>query len=387
MGKDYYKILGVEKSATTEEIKKAFRGKAHQHHPDKANGNTEKFKEINEAYQVLGNSERKRQYDQFGATFESMGGQAAYDAGFDWSDLFRQGGFGTQGFRTAGVNFDFEDLGDIFTDFFNFGPSRGGSAGRRSGRRSSRGADLEANLTISFEESIFGTEKIIDLSKQVICEKCSGSGTEPGTKIITCKSCGGSGQTITTQQTFFGSFRSATICQTCQGEGKVPEKKCSKCNGFGVSQGRERIKVKIPAGISDGETMRLSGKGEAGALGMPAGDLYINLTVLPHREFRREGDNLYTTTYISYSQAVLGDKVRINTLAGEVNLKIPSSTPSGKQFILKGKGSPRLHGRGHAPYHFGAGQGDLIVEVKVRVPANLNREQKKLIEELGREGL
>jgi molecular chaperone DnaJ len=373
MSKDYYNLLGVSKNASVEEIKQAFRKKAHQYHPDKIGGNAEKFKEINEAYQVLGNAERKKQYDQFGTTFENLGGQQAYEAGFDWSDLFRQG---ASGFRTSGFNFDFTDLSDIFEDFF--GATSRSNYGSRGAKHSQKGQDLEISLMINFEEAIFGTEKVLDISKQVICDKCSGNGAEPDTKIITCKTCGGSGQIVKTQQTFFGAFRTAAVCQSCHGEGKMAEKKCTNCHGSGVVQGKERIRVKIPAGINNNETIRLSQKGEAGNLGGKSGDLYINVRVLPHADFQRTGDNIYTKKDISFSQAVLGDKVRIKTLDGEVKVKIPAGTPAGKQFILKGKGSYKLHGRG---------RGDLIVEVKVNVPANLTREQKRLVEELGKEGL
>ncbi|MBU1130542.1 molecular chaperone DnaJ [Patescibacteria group bacterium] len=368
MSKDYYNTLGINKEASQEEIKKAFRKKAHEHHPDKGNGNADKFKEVNEAYQVLGKPEKRRQYDQFGTTFEGMGGQAAYDAGFDWADMFRQGG-PSSGYRTSGFNINFDDLGDIFGDFFG---------GSRTSGRSSRGVDMEASLTIGFEEAVFGIEKVLDISKQIVCDKCRGNGAEPNTKIINCKTCGGSGQVTTTQQTFFGAFRSNSVCQNCGGEGKVSEKKCTQCHGSGVTQGQERIKVKIPAGISNNETIKLSGKGEAGVSGLPAGDLYIHITVPPHHQFSREGDNIFTAKNISFSQAALGAKVRVKTLDGEVNLKIPSGTQSGRQFILKNKGSHKLRGRG---------RGDMIVEVKIQVPGNLSQKQKKLLEELADEGL
>jgi molecular chaperone DnaJ len=317
MAKDYYKILGVEKNANSEQIKQAFRQKAHQHHPDKSGGNAEKFKELNEAYQVLGNEEKRKQYDQFGSTFSAYGG--------NWQDFSRGnagfGDFSAQGGPASGWG----DLGDIFSDFF-------GQSQRGSGRQTqAKGADLEASFTINFEEAVFGTEKILDISKKVICEHCQGNGAEPGTKIVTCKTCGGTGQIIVNQQTFFGAFRSAMVCSNCQGEGKVPEKKCANCGGSGIAKGKERIAVKVPAGINNGETIKLSDKGEAGQAGRN-GDLYINIRVLPHPNFRREGDNLYTVKTINYSQAAMGDKNRVQTLDGEIGLKIPSGTPAGKQF-------------------------------------------------------
>ena len=225
MSKDYYRTLGVEKGASQDDIKKAFRKKAHEHHPDKGNGNADKFKEVNEAYQVLGNAEKKKQYDQFGTTFEGMGGQA----GFNWSDFARQGGGGA-GFRTGGI-----DLGDIFGDFFGGGGS--------SPRANTRGLDIEANLNIDFKEAVFGAEKVLDISKLVTCSKCNGQGNEPGTKIDTCKTCKGTGQVTATQQTFFGAFRSVNACTDCQGQGKVATKKCSQCHGQGTVKDKERIKV------------------------------------------------------------------------------------------------------------------------------------------------
>ena len=372
MGKDYYKTLGVEKSATADEVKKAFRKKAHEHHPDKGNGNADKFKEVNEAYQVLGNDKKRKQYDQFGTSFEGMGGQAAYDAGFNWSDAFRQGGAGGGGFRQGSYNINIDDLGDIFGDFF------GGGQRQQATRRNYKGRDIEAGINITLEEAIFGIEKTLDISKNILCEKCKGNGAEPGTKISGCKPCGGSGQVNKTQNTFFGTFRTAAVCEACMGEGKKPEKECAKCHGNGIVRGKERVKVGIPAGISTGETVRLTSKGEAGLKGSTAGDLYITVRVLPHKIFNREGDNLHTTKTIKFSQASLGDKVQIETLDGKVSLKIPAGTPTGRQFNIKNKGSHKLRGRG---------RGDLIVEVKVEVPDNLSRKQKKLLEDLEKEGL
>lgn len=368
MAKDYYQILGVDKGATPEQIKKAFREKAHQHHPDKHGGNAEKFKEANEAYQVLGNPEKKKQYDQFGSTFSGGSGQGPFSGGFNWSDV-RGGGFGNQG-----INFDFGDLGDIFGDFFGQGAR---SRGERS-TRSRRGVDVEASLTVDFTEAVFGSEQIIELNKTAVCSACHGSGAAPGTKIETCPACHGSGQVTITQQTFFGAFRSSDVCSKCSGEGKIAVQPCKNCLGKGAIKAKEKIKVKIPAGIADGETIKLSGQGQAGERNAGSGDLYLTLRVRPSLEFERKGDDLHTSKTITFSQAALGDKVIIKTLEGEVELKIPSGTPSGKQFILKDKGVPHLRARG---------RGHLIVEIKVAVPTSLSRSQKKLLEELGREGL
>ncbi|HBR13824.1 MAG TPA: molecular chaperone DnaJ [Candidatus Komeilibacteria bacterium] len=374
MGKDYYQILGVDRNALDEEIKKAFRKKAHEYHPDKAGGNAEKFKEINEAYQVLSKPERKKQYDQYGTTFEGFGGQAAYDAGFNWSDLFRQG---SGGFRSGGVNFDFGDLGDIFSDFFG---QQSRPAGQRAARvsRTANGHDLEINLTVDFNEAVFGIGKTLEIVKMVGCRHCLGNGAEPGTKIETCARCQGQGQISTTQQTFFGAFRSVSTCPDCQGEGKRASQNCSQCQGRGTLKDKVRLKVNIPAGIDDGETIRLAGEGEAGEKGGQAGDLYLNLSVRPSAEFRRQGYDIHTFQKISFSQASLGGKVKVKTVDGEVSLKIPIGTQNGRQFILKEKGVPRLRGRG---------RGNQLVTVEVLVPKDLNRQQKKLVQQLADEGL
>lgn len=372
MSKDYYQTLGVSKTSTQDEIKKAFRKQAHLHHPDKSGGNAEKFKEINEAYQVLGNPEKRKKFDQFGSGFENAGagGFGGFSGGpFNWQDFAGQGG------QYGNVNFDMGDLGDIFGDFFGRA-KRDGGGGRT--RRQSKGADLETEITISFEESVFGTEKVLSLRKQSVCGYCRGNGAEHGTKIETCKTCGGSGQVTVLRQTFLGSFRSTEICSDCGGEGKKAEKECRECRGQGVVSKNEQIKVKIPAGIAGGETLKLSGQGEAGLKGSRSGDLFIRVRVLPSAEFKREGDNLHLKNKIQFSIAALGGKISVKTLDGEVVLKIPSGTPSGRQFIIKDKGVPKLRGRG---------RGDLIVEVIVEVPDNLNRAQKKLIEELAEEGL
>jgi molecular chaperone DnaJ len=369
MGKDYYKILGVEKNVSAEEIKKAFRKKAHEYHPDKAGGNEEKFKEVSEAYHVLNNPEKRKQYDQFGTTFEGAGG---FGNGAGWADFVRQAGFGNTGGFSGGINID--DLGDLFGDFF------GGGFGRSSARtgRHSKGADMEIQLSISLLEAVFGVSKTISLNKEVVCDKCRGNGAEPGSKINECKKCHGSGQITSTSQTFFGAFRSVSACGDCGGEGKVPEKKCSACHGFGKVKGKEKIKINIPAGIKSGETMRLSGSGGAGEKGQPSGDLYVVIEVLPDPQFKRAGDDLFTKKTIKLTQAILGDKVKVKTLDGEVNLKIPAGSYSGKQFVIYDKGSHKLRGRG---------RGDLIVEIKVDVPDKLSRSQKKLVEELKEEGL
>lgn len=374
MAKDYYQILGVNRNAGPDEIKTAFRKLAHQHHPDKSNGNAEKFKQINEAYQVLGNAEKRKQYDQFGSAFDQAGMGGFGGQGFNWSDFARQGngGFGAGGFQSAG--FDFSDLGDILGDFLG-GQARSGFGGRA---REARGADLETNITISFEEMVFGAEKNISLRKQVACEHCRASGAEPGTKIDKCKTCGGSGQVTVSRDTFLGSFRSVADCSDCNGTGKKPEKYCSRCGGGGIVSGTEEFKIKIPAGMENNGVLKMTGKGEPGVKGNRAGDLYVRVSILQGSDLKRIGDDLISEIEINFSQAVLGDKIYLRTLDGEIVLKVPVGTVSGQKFVIKGKGVGRLRGRG---------RGDLIVKVKVNVPKDLNREQKKLIEELKKEGL
>ncbi len=377
MAKDYYNILGVSKDASPEDIKKAYRKMAHQYHPDKAGGDEAKFKEINEAYQVLGNEEKRQQYDRYGQTFEQasrQGGFGGGTGGFSWEDISRgtSGGPFGGGFGRQNVEFDFGDLGDIFGDFFGFGRS----SGSRRSRRARRGTDIQTEMEIDFREAVFGAEKIVELYKNIVCASCSGNGAEPGTKIETCKTCGGSGQVARVQQTILGTFQSVGVCPDCQGEGKKASKKCKACGGQGRFKATEKIKVKIPAGINEGETIRLAGKGEAGQRGAAAGDLYITMRVKPDEEFKREGDDILTEVNISFPQAALGDKIFVKTLDGEVILKIPAGTQSGKVFKLSGKGVPHLRSRG---------RGDHLVTVNVVTPTNLSRRQKELLEEFGRE--
>ena len=369
MAKNYYEVLGVKKDASQDEIKKAFRKLAHEHHPDKNGGNGDKFKEANEAYQTLGNEQKRRQYDQFGSAFSGGGGfnyqdfaRASARGGQENGNPFgsAQGGFGN--FSQGNVNFDFGDLGDLGDIFGSFFSAQGGSAFGGSGSRNSqqRGADIETRLDIDFKEAVFGVEKNLELSKRVICRHCQGQGAEPGSKINNCKTCGGRGRVSSVQQTILGTFQTQSICPACHGEGKTYEKKCSHCSGSGVEYGTEKIKVKIPAGIEDGQQLRLSQKGEPNPKGS-AGDLYINIRVRPSVDFRREGDDIKSDYHISFSQAVLGDKVEIKTVDGLVNLKIPAGTQSQTEFKLGGKGAPHLRSRG---------RGDHLVKIIVDIPNN-----------------
>ncbi|MBD3247832.1 molecular chaperone DnaJ [Candidatus Falkowbacteria bacterium] len=355
MSKDYYKILGVDKGASQEDVKKAFRKLAHQYHPDKQTGDEAKFKEVNEAYQVLGNEQKRKQYDQFGAGFENMG----------------QGGFGGgQGFGGFQGNINMEDLSDMFGgfgDMFGFG---GGSSRRRGPRR---GSDIEMIMSLSFEEAVFGTEKEIKFKKRVVCDRCKGEGAEPGAKIETCKACGGSGKVRKVQRTILGAIQVETTCTNCGGEGKTFSEACGKCGGSGVATDTVDLKVKVPAGIDQGETIRLSGQGEAGDKGAPAGDLYIRMKVDPNKELERNGYDIKSTVEITFTQAALGDKIDIKTIHGDVSLKIPEGTQSGTVFKLKGKGVQILNGRGN---------GDHLVEVVIRTPKGLSKKQKEALKEL-----
>lgn len=371
MGKDYYNILGVTKSATKDEIKKAFREKAHLYHPDKQGGDEKKFKEINEAYQVLGNDEKRRQFDQFGATFDQQGG---FGGGMNWEDFMRQARQG--GGSYSNVDFDMGDLGDILGDLF--GGGFGFSSGRSRTKNRTRGRDLEISLPLEFKEAVFGAEKTVEINKLDTCPHCQGNGAEPGTKISDCKTCAGKGQVQRLQRTILGHIQTVTDCPDCHGDGKAYEKACSECQGQGRVRQAKKIQVKVPAGVDNGMTIKMTGEGEAGLKGAKPGDLYLNLKVSVSPEFIRQGDNIISKAVISFSQAALGDKVPVKTIDGEVDLKIPAGIQSGKVLILKGKGVPRFQ-------RFG--RGDHLVEIIVMTPEKLNKEQKKLLEELRDQGI
>lgn len=359
MAKDYYKILGVNKSATEPEIKKAFRKLAHEHHPDKSNGNAEKFKEINEAYQVLSNKDKRAQYDQFGAGFESAG------VGFSGSPF---GGF-SQGNPFAGfggqrVDFDF-DLGDIFSSFF------GGETRPRG--RSRRGSDIQIDLEIDLKEAVFGVSKKVNLRKQSVCNTCQGTGAKGGTSFTTCSSCQGSGQITAT---ILGQFRTQTTCPDCRGRGKIVKERCPDCQGSGQLAVDSNLSIEIPGGIEDGQAIRLSGQGNAGPQGAGSGDLYVNVHIRPDTRFERKGDDLISKIEITFTLAALGGEIEVATIDGSVKLKIPSGTPSGKKFILRNKGMTKLRGKG---------RGDQLVIVEVAVPTRLTKKQKQLLEDLDQE--
>ena len=366
MSKDYYGVLGVSKNATQDEIKKAFRKKAHEYHPDKKTGDETKFKEANEAYQTLSNQSKRKQYDQFGSTFDQAGFGGGQGGGFNWQDFAQQGGGQQQGSYRTNVNFD--DLGDIFGDFFG--------GGRSQRQTTASGVDLEYRMQIDLEESAFGAEKDIKIEKLEKCENCQGKGYDSSAKVVTCPECNGKGRVTRTQRTILGAFQTESVCPTCRGEGKKPDKFCAKCHGDGRSKQSKQLKIKIPAGISNGESIKLPGEGEAGGKGSPSGDLYITFTVRPHKQFARHGCDILYKQEINIVQASLGDKVEINTLDGQYRLKVPAGTESGKVFKISGEGSHKLHGRG---------RGDHLVEVTVNIPRSLTRKAKKLLEDLKKE--
>lgn len=367
--RDYYEVLGVGKSASADEIKKAFRRQAVQHHPDKEGGDETKFKEINEAYEVLKDSSKRQRYDQFGHA--GVGSSAASDgnpfAGF--------AGFGT---GQQEYNFDFGDLGlgDIFGSFF------GGDMGGARAQRQNRGRDVETNVEITFEQAVFGTEVELKLNLEDICEHCKGTTVEPGYDLKTCDECKGTGQINRITRTIFGNIRQATTCPRCHGSGKIPDKVCSVCRGRGTQRRHQTVKLKIPAGIDDGATIRLREHGEAVAHG-PKGDLYVNIKVKPHKKFTREGDLILSSEHISMVDAALGTEIDVETVDGPVHMKIPIGTQSGTDFKLSGHGVPNLN-RGGA-------RGAHIVTVVVDTPTKLNKEQSELLKKMrdsgGKKGL
>jgi len=355
--RDYYEVLGVDKGASADEIKKAFRKAAVKHHPDKEGGDEAKFKEINEAYEVLKDQQKRQRYDQFGhAGVGGNGGQAG-------GNPFE--GFG--GFNGQNVNFDFGDggLGDIFGQFFGGGQQRGG--GPRRGR------DVETSLNLTFEQAIFGVEEKISLDMDDECSHCHGTTVEPGHSMKTCPTCKGAGQQTRVMNTIFGQIQQAVTCESCRGTGKVPEKVCSVCRGKGTERRKQTIKLKVPAGIDDGATIRLSGRGEAIG-GGERGDLYVNIRVKAHKKFTREGDIILSEEHVSMVDAALGTEIDVDTVDGEVRMKIPAGTQSGTDFKLSSHGVPHLRGNARGAH---------IVSIIVDTPTRLSKKQKDLLEQFG----
>lgn len=364
--KDLYDVLGVEKSASLDEIKKAYRKLAKKFHPDVNKNDPDaekKMKEINGAYEVLSDPKKKQMYDQFG----HAGAQAGYAPG---------------GPTGAGGAYDFSgfgDLGDIFETFFG-GNYAGGGFGQRpgaggGGTRSKRGSDMEVRVELDFMEAAFGTEKTISLEKHATCSHCSGKGVEPGSKIVQCKTCNGDGKVRRVQNTFFGQVSTVVTCSDCHGEGEKPEKECTKCNGTGRVKKHEQVTIKIPAGIDNGAVLRLSGKGEVGIKGATAGDLYVGIIVKGHDKFKREGVDIRTEEQITIPQAVLGDEIEIETIHGAVTLKIPDGVQSGQVIKVAGKGVQKLNS---------SKMGDHFVTIRVHIPEKISKEEAEHYESIAK---
>lgn len=354
--RDYYEVLGVDKSASEDEIKKAYRKAAKQYHPDLHPGDKEaeeKFKEANEAYEVLSDAEKKAKYDRFG----HAGVDPSYGAG--------QGGYG--GFNGQGFDFD---LGDIFSNIFGGGFGGGGSANPNAPQR---GSDTQASVTISFEEAAKGCEREVESNRIEVCDECHGSGAAAGTSPKTCPECNGRGQVTTSQRTPFGMFQTQKACSRCGGKGTIIENPCKKCRGAGRVRRPAKITVKIPAGIDDRQIINARGQGNKGINGGPAGDLRVAVNVRPHPIFERDGYNVWVEMHVSYAAAALGCELQVPTLDGKVKYNIPAGTQSGDVFKLKGRGIQSLNNRG---------RGDQLVRVVVDVPRTLNAEQKRLLMEL-----
>jgi molecular chaperone DnaJ len=353
--RDYYEVLGVGKDASADEIKKAFRRKAIELHPDKQGGDEVKFKEVNEAYEVLKDSSKRQRYDQFGHA--GVGGSAASDGN----------PFGG-GFNGQNVNFDFGDmgLGDIFGSFFGGGQPGGGRQ-----QRQARGKDVETRIEVSFEQAVFGTEVDLRLNLEDTCSHCKGTTAEPGYELKTCDTCKGSGQVVTATRTIFGNIQQAMVCPTCKGTGKIPEKVCTVCHGKGTERRTQNIQLKVPAGIDDGATIRLREHGEAVANG-PKGDLYVHVRVKAHKLFTREGDLILSEAHIGMVEAALGTEIDVDTVDGKVRMKVPSGTQSGTDFKLSGHGVPHIRSESRGPH---------IVTIVVDTPTKLTKQQKELLEQ------
>jgi molecular chaperone DnaJ len=403
MPQDYYKTLGVDKKASKDEIKKAFRKLAHQYHPDKNAGDDKKFKEVNEAYTVLSDDQKRAQYDQFGSAgpgFSGGGNQSGYGGfsgqgfgGFDFSGF--SGGQGFGGFGSDGVEFD---LGDLFGGMFGGGRSRGRA-------KEKRGSDIQVDIEISFEESIFGTQKEFTVHRTDTCTHCKGERKEPGTDYTTCKTCDGRGQVIETRRSVFGAFEQARVCDTCEGTGKIPKEKCRECKGKGTISKKDTIKAIIPAGIESTEVLRVTGKGEA-VVGGKTGDLYIKIHVRndllkPSKSaygvggisqlgnLRKEGNNLVGELRIKITDTLVGVDKEVQTLDGKITVKIPKGITHGEILRVREKGVPFGPGSEN-PEKTREGsvrRGDLMLIIKIDIPDKLSKTAHKLVEELQGEGV
>ena len=353
MAQDYYKTLGVDRNASDQEISKAYRKLAKKYHPDLNHepGAEEKYKEVNEAYEVLHDKQKRAQYDQFGSA--GVNGQGGFGGA-------GQGAYGGQGFG------GFSDFGDIFNDFF------GGASQQRQvdPPAPQRGQDLDYTLTIDFMDAINGKKTQVSYTRSETCETCGGNGCEKGTHPITCDKCHGTGYMTVTQQSMLGMIRRQTVCDKCQGRGVIIEHPCKTCHGKGTVDKTNTIEVDIPAGIDNGQQLRYEGQGEAGKNGGSYGDLYISYRIKPSKEFERRGNTIYTTIPISFAQATLGDEIKVKTVHGDVDLKIPAGTQPNKKFTIKGEGVPYIRGNGN---------GDQITTVEVKIPKHVNEKQKEAL--------
>lgn len=350
--KDYYEVLGVDKKASKDDIKKAFHKLAHKFHPDKTSGDAEKFKEVSEAYAILSDDKKRAEYDSYGQTFGG-GGPGFNASGFDFSQF--------QDAFSGGMGFDF---GDIFGDFF------GGGGGARRGR------DISIDVEVSFKESVFGTNRRVLLSKIGKCDTCHGSGAKPGTELETCKTCNGAGRIHETQNSVFGQVTVQRTCRSCHGSGKVPKEKCPTCKGEGVYRKQEEVDINVPAGIDGGEMIRLTGQGEAVQAG-PSGDLYVKIHVTPDARYRKDGINIVSDLSVKLSDALLGASYKVETLDGTEEVSVPAGVTHGETLAIKGKGIPTGRGK----------RGDFIVRVKINLPQKLSKNAKNLIEKLKEEGI
>jgi molecular chaperone DnaJ len=344
--RDYYEVLGLPRSASGEDVKKAFRKLAFQFHPDRNHdaGASDKFKEINEAYEVLSDTEKRAAYDRYGHS----GTDNVYGRGFEGFDM---GGFG-----------------DIFDAFF-------GGTGKTQQQTARRGEDLRYNIKVTFEEAALGCEKEIEIARTELCGTCHGTRSKPGVAPVRCPTCEGTGQIRRVQRSLFGQFINTTVCSDCRGEGQIVQEPCPDCRGGGYQKHKRHISVKVPAGIDEGNGVRITGEGEAGQRGGSAGNLYVMVSIKPHEFFTREGENVIYELLVNFAQAALGVEVEVPTLHGAAKLKIPAGSQSGKVFRMKDKGIPRLHSMG---------RGDQMTVLKVITPESLTKEQRRLFEELAR---
>ncbi len=358
--KDYYTILGITKTASKDEVKKAFRKLASKYHPDKKTGDEAKFKEISEAYSILSDDKKRAEYDAYGRSYSGGGANQYQNGGFNW------GGF-QGGFQGQNVEFDLNDIFEGFGDMFG--------GGRGQGKRQSRGNDISVDIELTFKESIFGTKRSLKLMKNNTCVTCAGTGAQKGTEMTSCTTCNGNGKIRETRQSILGNFTTVRECSACGGVGKMPKEKCPDCHGHGVRKTEDRIDINVPAGIEHGEMIRMTGRGEAVQGGI-TGDLYIKVHVARHTSIIREGNNLLSTLPVKLSDALLGSTYGVETLDGTVKIKIPEGVKHGEMLRIREKGVPTESGRG-----------DFLVKITIDMPKKLSRTARKLVEDLQREGL